>query len=96
MIIRAAEREVRNSKNLTVENMEREFDNNTKLNTVHKKDDPDEIATIIHEELTSIIDKLSYPRIVQVKKKKNPTLLKETRKMMEMNRKNLKKAKKVG
>ena len=83
------ERIVRNFKNLTVENLEREFDNNVKLNTINEKDDPDEIANIIQEELTTIIDKLTHPRIVQVKKKNNPTLSKETRKMMEMNKKNL-------
>ena len=94
MVIRTAERVVRNSKNLTVENLEREFDNNVKLNTINEKDDPDEIANIIQEELTTIIDKLTHPRIVQVKKKNNPTLSKETRKMMEMNKKNLTKAKK--
>ena len=94
MVIRTAERVVRNSKNLTVENLEREFDNNVKLNTINEKDDPDEIANIIQEELTTIIDKLTHPRIVQVKKKNNPTLSKEMRKMMEMNKKNLTKAKK--
>ena len=92
MVIGTAERVVRNSKNLTVENLEREFDNNVKLNTINEKDDSDEIANIIQEELTTIIDKLTHPRIVQVKKNNNPTLSKETRKMMEMNKKNLTKA----
>merc|ERR1711867_63146 len=94
MIIRTAERVIRQSKNLTVENLEREFNKNERLNSIHEKEDPDEIAEIIQEELTKIIDGLTHPRIIQVKKKDNPTLSKETRKMMEMNKKNLTKAKK--
>merc|ERR1711867_394645 len=94
MIIRTAERVIRQSKNLTVENLEREFDKNERLNSINEKEDPDEIAEIIQEELTKIIDGLTHPRIIQVKKKNNPTLSKETRKMMEMNKKNLTNAKK--
>merc|ERR1711867_128894 len=95
MIIRTAERVIRQSKNLTVENLEREFNKNERLNSIHEKEDPDEIAEIIQEELTKIIDGLTHPRIIQVKKKNNPTLSKEARKMMEMNKKNLTKAKKL-
>ena len=51
MIMKRAERIVRNSKNLTVENLEKDFDENEKLSSIHQEEDPDEIAKTIQEEL---------------------------------------------
>ena len=65
---------MRDSQNLPEENLARIFYNNKRINKVFDEEDPDIIANIIQEELTNIIDRLTNPRIKQVKKKNSPTL----------------------
>ena len=87
---------IRNTKNITSDNMEKELSQNEKLRIMFEMEEPDDIANTMLEEFNNIIDKLSPPRVAQVKKNDNNNLSKEMKRLMEENKKQLTVAKETG
>ena len=59
-------------------------------------EEPDDIANTMVKEIDAVIDKLAPPRVAQARKNDNNNLSKETKRLMEANKKQLTKAKETG